>query len=238
MAHHGNPFLRGYHALTVRRVLCITEDDHDRPPCYRPLHASQAHLSDDDVQGNLCIFCDDYVLVADKLPVPEALEIPCRRFGIARNVVYEITGRHGDALAHVGDVYSLEAAQRTIEQIRFDTGVFSRCWEISSRHLSEDGWRYLTRLADAGQPSGLLFEAFRVPASHAIGCKLIATPWTDEHLRPVDVQTVAELREEHREAHVPETLIDLLHQAGEADVRVLIFDADARPLDGLPLFGF
>lgn len=238
MADHGNPFRRGYHALTVRRVLCITEDDRDRLPCYRPLHASQAHLSDDDVQGSLCIFCDDYGLVADKLPVPEALEIPCRRFGTVRNVVYEITGRLGDALAHVGDVYSLEAAQRTIEQIRFDTGVFSRCWEISSRHLSEDGWRYLTRLADAGQPSGLLVEAFRVPASQAIGCKLIATPWTDEHLRAVDVQTAAELCGEHREAGMPDTLINLLHQAGEADVRILIFDADARPLDGLPLFAF
>ncbi|CAM8819885.1 DUF5983 family protein [Burkholderia pseudomallei] len=238
MAHHGNPFLRGYHALTIRRVLCITEDDHERPPSYRPLHASQAHLSDEDVRGNLCIFCDDYGLVADKRPVPDALEIPCRRFGIARQVVYEITGRFGETLTHIGDVYSPEAARRTIEQIRFDTGSFSRCWEISSRHLTEDAWRYLSRLADAGRPSGLLFEAFRIPTGHAIGCKLIATPWTDEHLRAVDGQTIAELRDEHRKARVPDTLIDLLHQAGEADVRILIFDAYARPLEGLPLFGF
>jgi len=54
----------------------------------------------------------------------------------------------------------------------------------------------------------------------------------------VDVQTTAELREEHRDAHVPDTLIDLLHRAGEADVRILIFDADARVLDGLPVYGF
>ncbi|SAK39413.1 DUF5983 family protein [Caballeronia ptereochthonis] len=237
MIDPGNPFLRGYHALTIRRVLCIVESDNASPPVFRPPHATQAHLSDHDVQGKPCVFCDSYALVADMQPVPEALEIPCRRSGNVRSVVYEVTGRLGDALTHVGDVYSLEAAQRLIEQIRFDAGVFSRCWEISSRHLSEDAWRYLACLADAGQPSGLLFEAFRVPASHAIGCKLIATPWTDEHLRAVDVQTATELRDEHREARVPETLIDLLHQAGEADVRLLIFDADGRPLDGLPLFG-
>lgn len=236
MADHGNPFLRGYHALTIRRVLCITGDD-DVPPCYRPLHASHAHLSDLAVQCHPCVFNTDYALVTEGQTIPEDLEAPCRNTGIVRTTVYEITGRVGATLMHVGDAYSLEAARRTVEQIRFDTGVFSRCWEISSRHLNETGWRYLTRLADAGQPSGLLFEAFRVPTSHAIGCKLIATPWTDDHLRAVDVQTATELREEHREARVPEMLIDLLHQAGEADVRILIFDADARPLNGLPLFG-
>ncbi|QTB44322.1 ABC transporter substrate-binding protein [Burkholderia pseudomallei] len=237
MADYGNPFLRGFHALTIDRVLCITEDD-DIPPCYRSLHASQEHLSDLDVQCRPCIFNGEYALITEDQTIPHELDAQCPNSGIVRTTVYEITGRLGDALTHVGDVYSLEAAQRTIEQIRFDTGVFSRCWEISSRHLSEDGWRYLARLADVGQPSGLLFEAFRMPASHAIGCKLIATPWTDDHLRAVDVQTAADLREEHREARVPDTLIDLLHQAGEADVRILIFDADARPLDGLPLFGF
>lgn len=237
MPEHGNPFLRGYHALTIRRVLCMTEDD-DVPPCYRPLHPSQEHLPDLEVQGHPCIFNADYALITEGQTIPDDLEAQCRHSGIVRTAVYEIKGYVGDTLMHVGDVYSLEAACRTVEQMHFDNGVFSRCWEISSRHLSDDGWNYLSRLADTGQPSGLLFEAFRMPASHAIGCKLIATPWTDEHLRAVDVQTVAELREEHREADVPETLIELLHQAGEADVRILIFDADARPLDGLPLYGF
>ena len=237
MADHGNPFLRSYHALTIRRVLCITEND-DVLPCYRPLHASQVHLSDLEVQGHPCIFNAAYALITEGQTIPDDLDAQCRQTGIVRTPVYEITGRIGEPLTHVGDVYSLEAAQRTVEQIRFDTGVFSRCWEISSRHLSENSWRYLARLADAGRPSGLLFEAFRLPASHAIGCKLIATPWTDDHLRAVDVQTTAELREEHRDAHVPDTLIDLLHRAGEADVRVLIFDADARVLDGLPVYGF
>lgn len=237
MADHGNPFLRGYHTLTIRRVLCITEDD-DVPPCYRPLHPSQEQLPDLEVQGHPCIFNGNYTLITEGQTIPEELDALCPNSGIVRTAVYEIIGYVGDTLMHVGDVYSREAARRTVEQIRFDNGIFSRCWEISSRHLSEDGWRYLTRLADAGRPSGLLFEAFRIPTSHAIGCKLIATPWTDEHLRAVDVQTVAELREEHREADVPETLIELLHQAGEADVRILIFDADARPLDGLPLYGF
>lgn len=237
MADHGNPFLRGYHTLAIRRVLCITEDD-DVPPCYRPLHPSQTQLPDLEVQCHPCIFNADYALVTEGQIIPNDLEAQCRHAGIVRTVVYEIKGYAGDTLTHVGDVYSLEAACRTVEQIRFENGVFSRCWEISSRHLSEDGWRYLSRLSDTGRPSGLLFEAFRIPTSHAIGCKLIATPWTDEHLRAVDVQTVAELREEHREADVPETLIELLHQAGEADVRILIFDADSRPLDGLPLYGF
>lgn len=236
MAHHGNPFIRGYHTLTIDRVLCITEDD-DVPPCYRPLHPSQEHLSDFEVQCRPCIFNGNYALVTEGQTIPEELDAQCPNNGIVRTTVYEIMGHVGDTLMHVGDVYALDAARRTVEQIRFDTGVFNRCWEISSRHLSEDGWRYLARMADAGQPSGLLFDAFHIPASHAIGCKLIATPWTDEHLRAVDVQTATELREEHREARVPDTLIDLLHQAGEADVRVLIFDAYARPLDGLPLFG-
>ena len=190
------------------------------------------------MQGHPCIFNADCALITEGQTLPDELESQCRHDGIVRTVVYEINGYVGDTLMHVGDVYSREAARRTVDQIRFDNGVFNRCWEISSRHVSEASWHYLARLAETGRPSGLLFEAFRIPTSPAIGCKLIATPWTDEHLRAVDLQTAAELREEHREAGVPETLIDLLHQAGEADVRILIFDADARPLDGLPLYGF
>jgi hypothetical protein len=45
-----------------------------------------------------------------------------------------------------------------------------------------------------------------------------------------------QLRQEHRAKGMPESLVEVLHLAALADVRMLVFDADAPVLDGLPLY--
>ena len=72
--------------------------------------------------------------------------------------------------------------------------------------------------------------------SPAIGVKLIATPWTDANLQHVEGITAEELRQEHRAKGVPESFVEVLHLAALADVRMLVFDADAPVLDGLTLY--
>ncbi|CFV69524.1 Uncharacterised protein [Burkholderia pseudomallei] len=235
MLDHRNPFRRGYRSLTIRRLLCITYED-DLPPGYLPLHATQAHLSDSKVLYMPCVFCKEYALVTEDQDISEQLAESCPRDGIVRTVIYQITGKIGNAHAHVGDTYSAESANLTVTHLTFQTGFYSRCWEINTCHLASDAVRYLERLADTGSSSGRWFEAFRLPESHALGCKLIATPWNDEHLRDVDGQTADNLRREHHDAGVPASLVDVLHQAGQADVRMLIFDPDASILTGLPVF--
>ena len=66
--------------------------------------------------------------------------------------------------------------------------------------------------------------------------KLIATPWTDENLRAVEGITAKRLMQEHRKKGMPESLMHVLHLAALADVRMLVFDADAQVLDGLPIY--
>ncbi|HMW53941.1 MAG TPA: ABC transporter substrate-binding protein, partial [Rhodocyclaceae bacterium] len=107
---------------------------------------------------------------------------------------------------------------------------------ISSAHITEEAGRYLANLADIATPSGFLFVAFRIPYSPAIGVKLIATPWTDANLQLVEDITAEELRQEHWTRGMPESLMEVLHLAALADVRMLVFDADAPVLDGLPLY--
>jgi hypothetical protein len=65
------------------------------------------------------------------------------------------------------------------------------------------------------------------------GVKLYATPWDDEHLNPM---TLDELRQAHLAQGLPESLVNVLHLAGEADVRFLIFHWDAPRFDGLPIY--
>ncbi|CFL01951.1 DUF5983 family protein [Burkholderia pseudomallei] len=235
MLDHANPFIRGYRSLTMRRLLCITYED-DLPPGYLPLHSTQAHLSDSEVKCMPCIFCQHYALVTEGQDIPEQLEESCPGNGIVRTVIYEITGKIGDEHVHVGDTYSAEGANRTVTHLTFQTGFYSRCWEISTCHLTSNAVRYLEYLADSGEHTNLLFEAYRLPESRALGCKLFATPWSDEHLRHVEGQTADQLRQEHHDAGVPASLIDVLHQAGQADVRMLIFDPDASILADLPVF--
>ena len=97
--------------------------------------------------------------------------------------------------------------------------------------------QYLANLADLATPEAFLFVAFRLPYSPAIGVKLISTPWTDQHLQDVEGITAEQLRQEHRSKGMPDDLAQILALAGQADLRILILDADALVLPGLPLAG-
>jgi len=234
MTQNHNPFARGYRNLRTVRTLLITYED-DCPPVWRPLHASQAHLPDDDVARFPCLFGRDFALITEGQDVPDELANQCPNEGIVRTVVHAIEAKDTDGrFAHLGDLYSREAAREVIHRLRFETGFYSRCWEISSAHISEEAWNYLAELADSAKPLPFLFVAFRIPCSPAIGVKLISTPWTDEVLSATEgIDGAWRLHDEHRRAGMPECLVEVLRLAALADVRILIFDADAPVLDGL-----
>lgn len=233
--HSTNPFVRGYDGLTVQRLLAISYDD-DCPLTYLPLHASQADLPDSQIERHPCLFSDDFALITEGQDVSAELDEQCRRHGIVRAVVYAVMADDAGQLLHVGDTYSEEAAREVVRRLHFETGFYGRCWEISSAHLTEEAGRYLAALADIATPTRFLFVAFRIPYALAIGVKLIATPWTDANLQRVEGITAEQLRQEHRKKQMPESLLAVLHLAAAADVRMLIFDADAPVLDGLPLY--
>lgn len=233
--HSINPFIRGYDGLTVQRLLAISHDD-DCPMIYLPLHATQAHLGDSRVQRHPCIFSDDFALITEGQDVPAELDAQCRRHGIVRTVVYAVMAQEAGEPLLVSDTYTEEDACEVVRRLRFETGVYSRCWEISAAHITIDTWHYLANLADISTPTGFLFVAFRIPYTPAIGVKLITTPWTDANLEQTDGITAEQLRQEHRDKGVPNDLADVLHLAGEADLRILIFDADAPELEGLPIY--
>ncbi|AWL00805.1 TPA: ABC transporter substrate-binding protein [Pseudomonas aeruginosa] len=235
MSHSKNPFVRGYGGLSVQRLLAISYDD-DCPLSYLPLHVSQSHLPDSQVERHACVFCDDFALITEGQNVPPELDAQCPSHGIARNLVYAVMAEEAGQPLHVGDTYSEEAAREVVRRLRFETGFYSRAWEISSVHITEEAGRFLAELADIATPSGFLFMAFRIPYSPAVGVKLIATPWTDANLQHVEGITAEELRQEHRAKGVPESLVEVLHLAALADVRMLVFDADAPVLDGLTLY--
>ncbi|HCF0987695.1 TPA: ABC transporter substrate-binding protein [Pseudomonas aeruginosa] len=236
MSHVDNPFIRGYQNPRIVRTLLITYAD-DCPPIWRPLHASQMHLPDDQVERFPCLIGDGFAVISEGQVVAEELEAQCSSEGLVRSVVYAVAADDVDGTPlHVGDTYSEDAAREVVRRLRFETGFFSRAWEISSAHITEDAGRYLAELADIATPTRFLFEAFRIPYSPAIGVKLIATPWTDENLQMVDGTTADGLREEHSKKGVPESLLEVLHLAALADVRILVFDADAPVLEGLALY--
>ncbi|WP_073664155.1 ABC transporter substrate-binding protein [Pseudomonas aeruginosa] len=243
MSKTENPFVRGYSNLRIVRSLCISYDDGSLL-VWRPIHASQAHLSDRDLISSPCIVTNDFAVIRNiGEEISDELAAECdagegvNGEGVVGAVVYAI---HGDDFngepVHIGDTYSEEAAREIVGRLSFKTGFYSRAWEISSAHLTEDANRYLMELADLATPERFLFIAFRIPYSPAIGVKLISTPWTDSHLQDLEGITAEQLRQEHRNKRMPESLVDTLQQAGQADVRFLIFDADAPVLEGLPLY--
>lgn len=238
MSQNLNPFLRGYWNLRIVRSLCISYDD-GSPLVWRSLHANQSHLSDGNLISSPCIVAEDFALLRiDSNDLDEALAgKSVQGEGVVGAVVYAIHGEAPDGRpVHIADTYSVEAAQEVIQRLTFETGYYSRCWEISTAHLTEATGRYLAELADIATPTAFLFLAFRLPYSPAIGIKLISTPWSDAHLRDVEDITAEQLRQEHRDKGLPDDLAEVLHLAAEADVRILIFDAEAPELDGLTIF--
>jgi hypothetical protein len=229
-----NPFVRGYRNLRVTRLLLIAVYD-DCSTVWRSLHPSQANLPDSQIAHFSCRFNKDFALIVEDQEAPAELEAQCPNEGNVGAVIHAVMGDDLDGRpVHVGDLYSREEAQDTIRRLRFETGFYSRAWEISSAHLTEEGERYLAMLADGNIPPSLLFIAFRLPDG-PLGVKLIATPWTDANLIDVNGITAAQLRDEFREKGMPDDLACVLEQAAQADVRLLIFDGNAPLLEGLPV---
>ena len=230
-----NPFVRGYQNLSIQRLLAIRYED-DCPLTYLPLHPSQAHLTDEQLHRFPCVFCDDFALITEGQEIRAELDGRCTALGVVQTVVHAVMADESGSPVHVGDTYSHEAALNVVKRLTFETGHYSRCWEISTNHLPMHALQYLEQQVDEGVPTGLLFEAFRIPGSDVVGVKLIATPWTDANLGFIDGSSTAVLHAFQQEAGVPEPLVAVMHLAALADVRILIFDPDAPVLEGLPTF--
>ena len=232
-----NPFARGYDNLHIERLLQITYAN-DCPPCFRSIHDSQAHLPDDALELFPCLFNDDFALISEGQFIPDELDECCPSTGLVRQVIYAVTGEMLNERQHVGDLYSLEEAQAMVHRLKFETGHYSRAWEISTAHLTEEALRYLERRASNfnSGPTGLLFEPFALTDGNGLGCKLIGTPWTDENLMKIEGGLYTSLRQEQLDAGTPEALVNVLYLAALADVRLLILDPDAAVLDGLAIY--
>lgn len=232
-----NPFARGYDNLHIERLLLITYED-DCPPCFRPLHDSQAHLPDNELQLFPYLFNDDFALISAGQSILNELDGCCPSSGLVLQVIYAVMGEMLNERHHVGDLYSLEDAQAMIHRWSFETEHYSRAWEISTAHLPEEAMLYLEEWVShfAPRQTGLLFEIFTLPDCCGIGCKLIGTPWTDENLLNIEGNRYSNLRQEQLDASTPEALVNVLYLAALADVRLLIFDPDAAVLDGLAIF--
>lgn len=232
-----NPFVRGYDNLSIERLLLITYAN-DCPPCFRSVHDSQAHLPDDALELFPCLFCDDFAIISEDQLIPDELDERCQSTGLVRQVIYAVNGEMLSERHHVGDLYSLEEAQAMVHRLNFETGHYSRAWEISTAHLTEDALRYLEHRAGSFNtgPTGLLFEPFALRDCNGFGCKLIGTPWTDDNLVKIEGNPYSSLRQEQLDAGAPKALVNVLYLAALADVRLLIFDPDAAVLDGLAIY--
>ena len=228
------PFARGYQSFRCERLIQIIYEDYCEP-CYRPLHDSQVQLPDHDISRQPCIFNDDFVLITRGQTLVREAVGQCTDDGTVVAVVYTVIADHFGQSAHLGDYPSEEAAQAVITQLTFATGHYSRSWEISSAHLPPAEFKLLEERTWRGIASGF-FECFELFDSHAIGCKLYSTPWQDGGNCPECVASRDEVLARLRDEQISPVLTELLLLAGQADVRFLVFDPDARRLPELPIF--
>ncbi|MBN0001917.1 ABC transporter substrate-binding protein, partial [Pseudomonas aeruginosa] len=146
--------LRGYWNLKIVRTLCISYED-GSPHVWRIIHPSQKHLSDEEMISSSCIVTSDFAVVRNG-PEPVSAEVLAEcdagegvsGEGVIGAVVYAIHGDDFDGRPiHVGDAYSAEAAREVVQRLSFETGYYSRCWEVSSAHICQETGQYLANLA-------------------------------------------------------------------------------------------
>ncbi|RCM97839.1 hypothetical protein PA17_01701 [Pseudomonas aeruginosa] len=150
-----------------------------------------------------------------------------------RELSYVIHAQNQDQSLVLGVQPTLEQAQGIVQLLSFETGYFSRCWEISAEHLPEDVLNQLFLIRT--DLHALQLELFENTYQSVIGCKLRNTPCTDQHLDLLNT-CPAELRQQHLAYGLPAKFEGILRLAGQTDVRFLLFDPDAAFLDGLPVF--
>lgn len=230
-----NPFIRGFNDLHIQRLLAILYDA-QAPLCYLPPHPAQQCFTDSQLERRPCLFNAQHALVETDSTALPIVQDGYSGQGIVVQVIHGIYALDQSSPVLVGDQYSQAIAETRIQQLAFATGHYSRCWEISCAHLPNSTWSDVLGILLDDWPRGLLFETFTLPDSCALGFKLIATPWTNQHLAQIDGSDVEHLRRQHLKAGLPIVLVEILHLAAQADVRILIFDPDAACLDGLPTY--
>lgn len=169
--HPSNQFAREFNDQHIQRLLAVLYDA-KAPLCYLPPHPSQLHLSDAEFERQPCLFNDQHALIVTSSASLAAHEDSYPHPGIVVQVIYAAFSHDQSPSILVGDLYSEALAQERVRQIAFETGHYSRCWEISSAHLPQVAWE---RLASSSIPTALLLEALELPDSNALGFKLIAT---------------------------------------------------------------
>ncbi|CAB5670246.1 Uncharacterised protein [Delftia tsuruhatensis] len=234
MSQTDNPFVRGYWQLHISRTLFITPND-PSPPIWRPLHPAQSHLPDHAIVQLPCLVAADFALITEGQNPPSWLAAQCAFEGTVQSVVYSIEGRDLDGKpTHVGDVYSPEDAAEVVRRLTLATGFHSRYWEISRSHLSEEAYAFLCKAVQARRPQAG-YEVFQLANSMALAVLLSDTPWTDA-TRHAKGMTREALRQRQYSSGMPSELVTVLHLAAQAEVRILVFDADAPQLLGLSIY--
>jgi hypothetical protein len=231
---NNNPFVRGFQRLSVQRLVGISTDP-GTPLLYLPLHPSQEHVQDADINQRPINYGNHFALHGSEPYASSCLLSSCQDIGWVQTVVYALITEVDGKPIPVCDTYSSDAAQKLIQTISFDNGTFSRCWEISTAHVCQQSLSYLHGLTQTSRLCTKLFEVFRVPAGNLIGIKFLNTPWTDSNLQALEGKTAQDLRTEHERSGIPPMLLNVLHLAGEADVRFLFLDPDGFVLNGLPI---
>jgi hypothetical protein len=192
-------------------------------------------LDDDHINCQACVFDDDCAVITEGQDVSGFLRMQLPADGVVTTVLYQVTAERLSGSVHVGDLPSLEAAEHVMQQLSFATGHYSRSWEISSSHLPAEECAYLEQLARSERPAGF-FECFPLVSNRSVGCKLYSTPWhRGAHVEGLGC-SAADVCTRLLDEQVPPVLMTLLLLAGQADTRFLVFDADAAPLAGLPVF--
>ncbi len=141
----------------------VTYDEHFEP-CYPQIAAEQQDVADDELIGHHSIFNETHALAVEPETVTDDQHTLYPGNGQVRAVVYAVRANENGKELHLGDTETLARAQGLLKRIQFETGFYSRAFEITSSHLPDDEWDELQDLVQHADTQRLMFECFTLRA--------------------------------------------------------------------------
>lgn len=236
-----NPFEKGFQDYRIERLAMIYTQDLPWTLHYAPIHPCQQYLKDVEFENQHAIFSDHYAFLENDSATQDILAT-CKYQGQFIKIVYRINASYGMGETIIGQPITLDEAQNIVQKLQFETGTFSRCWEISNRHIPKTDFDLL--LNDAKQLPQIVASPFLMDLfilddqdDFSLGIRLNRTPWTDEHLTKVTDYNTASLRQSYlADGDLSAAFVDLIMLAGQADVRIVIFKTQGKVLEHLPIY--
>lgn len=231
-----NPFHKGFSKPTIEPLFCVISDDSSIVQ-YLPIHPSQQSIELHLLEDSSGRYCDSYVFAyLENIGIPDDVLDECDRLGYISHILFQVQVSDDEQITNLGYYFNEDDAQRAVDNYYSISNAHSRCWRISSYHITVEAMFNLVSNAQRLHPDDygstgieLIPKKDNALTGQYWGMVVILNnvPWSEKKC--------SYYQTEMEKWQFDAQFIAIILTAGRAGVGILIFDEKAEILAGLPV---